>query len=304
MRRYIPILKEAGKSFIADNALSRGAAIAYYTVFALGPVMLLIIAIVGLVYGQDAAEGAIAGELQDLMGQTAADQVQNLVKSVHRPGAGAVASVIGVLTLLISASGVFSELQSALNTIWRAESHHGTVTRLLRARAVSLGLVAALGFLMIVSLIVSAVLHAVGGYIGEFFPGTKTLMWVANITVSVGIITVMFAAIYKVLPDRDIAWRDVLIGAVVTSILFQIGKYLISLYIGTTGVSSSYGAAGALIVVMVWIYYSSQIFLFGAEFTRVYAETHGSYKDHPLARPADLHAVDRLKQELSAVSKP
>jgi membrane protein len=198
-----------------------------------------------------------------------------MIQSGSRQATGILATIIGMDTLSLSATGAFTEIQSALNVIWRAAPSAG-FSELVRARLVSLGLVATLGFLMLVSLVVSAGLTALGSYLNDLFPGGRFLMSFLNSTISLTLISALIAAIYEILPDRPIAWRDVAVGSVVTAILFTIGKSLIGLYRGSSGVASSYGAAGALLVLLLWVYYSAQIFLLGAEYTRAYAKTHGS----------------------------
>lgn len=270
------LTKDSVAAFIADGALSQGAAIAYYTIFSIAPVLIIVIAIAGLVFGHDAAQGAIVRQLSGIMGQQSADALQSMIKSADSQKSGVIATVLGIGTLVVTASGVFGQMQSALNLIWKAEPKAG-LSRLVRARIASLGLVAALGFLLIVSLVVSAILSALDSFLNGFFPGAHAMMQVLNFAISLLIISVLFGAIYKVLPDKQIAWRDVAVGAIVTALLFTIGKTLIGLYIGHSNIASSYGGAGAFVVILLWIYYSSQIFLLGAEFTRVFAETHGSH---------------------------
>ncbi len=268
-------LKETFNDYIEDNALSRGAAIAYYTVLSIGPVLVICIAIAGLAFGQEAAQGAIVGQLKGLMGDQAAEVIQSAIKSAGNKSSGIWATILGVVTLLITASGVFGEMQSSLNAIWKAEPKGG-LTALLKARAASLGLVAALGFLLMVSLVLGAALHALGDYLNRFLPDAALLLQAINIVVSFAIVSVLFAAIYKILPDRQLSWKDVGVGAVATAFLFTVGKTLIGLYIGSSSMASSYGAASSLVIILVWIYYSSQIFLLGAEFTKVWAAHHGS----------------------------
>ena len=280
------LIKSTVNGYIDDNALSRGAAIAYYTVFSLAPTLVIIVAITALVFGQKAAEGALSQQLQGLVGREAAVAIQGMVRSAWQTKSGWIATVIGLVTLLISATTVFGEMQAALNAIWRAEPKGTTVTRYLRVRAASLGLVATLGFLLAVSLVISAAIAAVQTYIGGLVPDVAILVRILNFFVSFVLIAVLFAAIYKILPDRQLQWRDVGTGAIVTALLFDIGKTLIGLYIGSTAVANSFGAAGALAVVLLWVYYSSQIFLLGAEFTRAYAERYGSLKQRAaLAAP-------------------
>ena len=276
------LIKTSINFYIEDNALSRGASIAYYTVFSLAPVLVIIVAIAGMAFGEDAAQGALAYQIQGLMGHDAAIAIQGMVRSAWLSGSSTRATIIGAITLLVTASGVFGEMQAALNAIWRTEPKGTTVGRLVRARATSLGLVAALGFLMMVSLVISASVTAFQTYLSGVLPGAMVLIRLLNLAISFGLITVLFAAIYKILPDRRLAWRDVGIGAVVTALLFEVGKTLIGLYIGSTAVASSFGAAGALAIVLLWVYYSSQIFLLGAEFTRAYAEMHGSQSGAPI----------------------
>jgi membrane protein len=272
------MIKDSTTAFIDDEALTRGAAIAFYTVTSIGPVLFIVVAIAGLAFGEDAARGAIAHQLSGLMGQESADLLQTAINSAARSSSGFLPATIGIITLVITASGVFTEMQQTLNVIWRAEPQGTTVTRLIRARAASLGLVAALGFLLLVSLVVSALLTGLSNYINAYLPFGHLILQVLAFLISFGFITLLFGAIYKILPDRRIEWHDVMIGAVVTALLFTIGKSLIGLYIGSSSMASSYGAAGSLIIVLLWIYYSAQIFLFGAEFTKVYAAHRGSHQ--------------------------
>ena len=268
--------KETFADYIEDSALSRGAAIAYYTVLSIGPVLVICIAIAGLAFGEEAAQGAIVGQLGGLMGDQAAELIQTMVKSASNKSSGIIATVLGIGTLLLTASGVFGEMQASLNVIWKAEPAESGITALVKARAASLGLVATLGFLLLVSLVISAGLSAVGDYINQYVPGAETMLQIANFVISLLMVTALFAAIYKILPDRSLSWRDVGVGAFATALMFTVGKTLIGLYIGSSSIASSYGAAGAFVIVLVWIYYSSQIFLLGAEFTKVWAAHHGS----------------------------
>jgi membrane protein len=265
------LLRDSVQAFIVDDALSRGASISFYTITSIGPVLFIVVAIAGLVFGEDAARGAIASQLSELMGRASADLVQTALQSASGKSSGILASVVGAITLLITASGVFGEMQSALNAIWKAQPKGTTVSRLMRARAASLGLVAALGFLLLVSLVISAILSGLSSYINAVLPFGALILQILNFVISFALISVLFAAIYKVLPDVKLYWADVLVGAVITALLFNVGKFLIGLYLSHSAVASSYGAAGALIIVMLWIYYSAQIFLLGAEFTKIYA---------------------------------
>jgi membrane protein len=286
------MLKDTVLAFIEDEALSRGAAIAFYTVTSIAPVLLIVIAIAGLAFGREAAQNAILAQLSGLMGQQTAEVLQTAVASASNKTSGVVATVIGLVTLIATASGVFGEMQSALNAIWKAKPKGTTVSRLIRARAASLGLVAALGFLLMVSLVVSAGLTAFGDYLNALLPFGKLIVSALNTVISLALISVLFAAIYKILPDRQLEWRDVIVGAAATAILFTIGKSLIGWYIGSSAVASSFGAAGALIVLLLWVYYSVQIFLLGAEFTKVYANRHGSKRERPVAEPRNPARTD------------
>lgn len=258
-------------SFIEDEALSRGAAIAFFTVTSLAPVLLIVISIAGLVFGEDAARGAIFGQLRGLMGPEAAAVIQSTLANASTKSSGLLATIVGAVTLGVTASGVFGELQSALNKIWKAEPKTGTVSRLIRARAASLGLVGTLGFLLVVSLVVSTALTAAGSYFGNGGSGWLVLLAGVNFIISFGLIALLFAAIYKVLPDCPVSWRDVIVGSLVTTALFMIGKTLIGWYLGSSAIASTYGAAGGLMVLLIWVYYSTQIFLLGAEITKAYA---------------------------------
>ncbi len=269
------IAKETVNDFIDDNVLSRGASIAYFTTFSIAPILVICVAIAGLVFGEDAARGAMVGQLRGLMGNQGAEAVQSMIASAGNKSSGVWATAIGIVTLLITATGVLSEMQSALNAIWKAEGATG-LTGILKARAAGLGLVAALGFLLLVSLVVGAALAALGTYLNSFVPEIGTILQIINFIVSFLMVAALFAAIYKILPDRQLVWKDVIVGALATALLFTAGKTLIGLYIGSSSVASSYGAAGALVVVLLWVYYSSLIFLLGAEFTKVWASHHGS----------------------------
>lgn len=283
------LIKETVSGFIADDALSHGAAMAFYAATSMAPVLLIVIAIAGLVFGHDAAQNAVTAQLTGLLGQQSAEMLQTAINSASNKSAGIFATIIGVVMLLITASGVFGEMQASLNVIWKAELEGSTVLRLVRARAASLGLVAALGFLLMVSLVFSAAISAFGHIVDAYLPFGKFILMALNFVISFALISLLFAAIYKVLPDRELGWRDVWVGAIVTAALFTIGKSLIGWYIGSSAIASSYGAAGALIVVLFWVYYSSQIFLLGAEFTYAYSRRHRSQRDNPAdikSRPA------------------
>lgn len=270
------LLTETVEGYIGDDAFSRGAAIAYFTLFSLAPVLLLVIAVAGLVFGQEAAEGAVVEQLSGLMGRETAEAMQAMIRSASDRMTGLVATVIGLFTILLAASGVFGEVQSALNAIWKAKPRDSTMSRLLRARLASFGLVITLGFVLMVSLTLSAALTALGKFLKYTFPAAEVAVQAADLLISVLLISSLFAIMYKVLPETPIRWRDVAVGALAATGLFQGGKYLIALYIGQSNVASSFGAAGALIVLLLWIFYSAQIFLLGAEFTRAWTHVYGA----------------------------
>ncbi len=302
MGKWWGVLKSAVIGYIDDNALSRGAAIAYYTIVSIAPVLVIVIAIAGLVFGADAARGAIVDQISGLMGQQGAQAIQSMIQGAANRKSGLIATTVSLIILLVTASGVFGEMQSALNAIWKAEPPPGAVSRLVRARLASLGLVAALGFLLMVSLVISTALAALDGFLHDMLPGIEVVMQVLSFLISYILISALFAAIYKVLPDRRIEWRDVIVGALATGAMFTIGKFGISAYIGRSAFASSYGAAGALIVILVWIYYSSQIFLLGAEFTRAFAETHGSHAAAPVTARAVTGPMSH-KQEIEHLKR-
>jgi membrane protein len=276
------LISDIGNGFLAHEALTRGAAIAYYSIFPIAPLLIIVVAIAGLAFGYDAAQGAIVDQLRGLVGQQSAEILQSMIYSAGNRSSGTLATIIGIGTLLLTATGAFGEIQTSLNAIWKAEPS-SNLSQLVRARLLSLGLVVTLGFLMLVSLVVSAALTALEEYLNRLFPAGHLMMSAMSFVISLTLIAVLFAAIYKVLPDKPIAWRDVAAGAVVTAVLFTIGKSIIGLYIGSSNVASSYGAAGAFLMILLWVYYSAQIFLLGAEFTRAYAERHGSHASEPQA---------------------
>jgi membrane protein len=271
--RIWQLAKDTGYGFVEDEALTRGAAIAFYTATSIAPVLLIAIAIAAVVFGQDAAQNAITSQLGGLMGDQAAQLLQTAVANAAQKSSGTVATIVGVVTLVLTASGAFGEMQSALNVIWKAKPTGTTFSRLVKARIISLGLVAALGFLLLVSLVVSAALAAFGNELNAILPFGSSILSAVNLVVSFVLISILFAAIYKFVPDRPSAWRDVILGAMVTTALFTAGKSLIAVYIGRTATVSSYGAAGALLALLLWVYYSAQIFLLGAEFTKAYANS-------------------------------
>jgi membrane protein len=274
------LLKHAGQAWLDDYAPSMGAALAYYTVFSLAPLLLIVIAIAGLVFGADAARGEIFGQLRGLMGDDAAKGIEALLASVSKPSEGITATVIGVGVLVVGATTVFGELQDALDRIWRAPARDKSsgLWSLLRSRLLSFGMVFGIAFLLMVSLLLGAGMAALGKWWGGMFGGWALLAQLANAVLSFGLTTAVFAFIYKLMPRVKVQWHDVWLGATVTALMFTVGKTLIGLYIGKTGIASGFGAAGSVVIVLVWVYYSAQVFLMGAEFTWVYAHTFGSMK--------------------------
>src|SRR4029453_12963812 len=240
---------------------SRGASIAYFTLFSVAPSLLVVIAVAGLVFGQDAAQGAIVGQLSGLMGQQTAEALEAMIRSASDRLSGTVATGVEVGGILIAISGVVGEVQSALNGVWKVKPEQSTMSRLVRGRLISLGLIIAFGFVLMLSLAVSAALGALSTFMQGMFPSMEAVLAVVDFLLSIALLGALFAAMYKVLPDTSVAWRDVGIGAVVATLLFAGGKYLITLYVGRSNIASSFGAAGALIVLLLWIFYSSQIFL-------------------------------------------
>lgn len=287
IRMFWSLLKESAISWSDDYAPSMGAALAYYTLFSLAPLLVIVIAIAGLLFGHEAANGEIESQLHDLIGKEGAIAVQGLLRSASEPAGSITASMIGTALMLVGATSVFGELQSALDRIWRvppSENDSFGLWGLLRSRLLSFGMILTIGFLLLVSLVVSAVLSAAGAWWGPVAAEWAPVLQAANFAASLTIVTLLFALIYKILPRVQVAWRDVWMGAAVTALLFTLGKSVIGLYLGRSGIASSFGAAGSLVALLVWVYYSAQIFLFGAEFTWVYAHRLGSFagRDEPV----------------------
>src|SRR4029079_4503962 len=274
-----PLVKQSVNAWLEDRAASMGAALAYYTAFSIAPLLIIAIAVAGIAFGRDAAQAAVVGQLSGLLGEGAGNAIAEMLKSTANLGSSILAIVIGVGALILTATTAFVELQDDLDRIWKAKPRAGSgLLNLIRSRLLSLGMVLAIGFLLAVSLILSAAVAALGNsLLGE----AEFLLQAVTFLGSFAVITVLFAMIYKVLPNVEVAWEDVWIGAAITALLFDIGKLLIGLYIGKSSVASSFGAAGPFVVLMLWIYYSTQIFLLGAEFTNAHAHR-GDVK--PLAR--------------------
>lgn len=280
---YWAALKKAGGAWVDDRAQSMGAALAYYTVFSIAPLLLITISVAGLVFGQGAARDSIVAQLQGLLGKAGAEAVQAMLKSVSTPSTSIIGTVVGVVVLIIGATSVFAELQDDLNRIWQAPSKEKVAGwwAWLRTRIMSMGFILAIGFLMLVSLAASAMFDAAGSWAGGLLGSEKALAEGVNFVVSYLLTAALLALIYRFMPDAQIRWRDVVFGALVTALLFVVGKFLIGLYIAKSALALGFGAAGSLAVLLAWVYYSAQIFLFGAEFTWACADPHADRRDGP-----------------------
>ncbi|RFC69196.1 MULTISPECIES: YihY/virulence factor BrkB family protein [Mesorhizobium] len=300
------VCRSAVNGFVEDSVLSHAAAMAFYAATSLAPILLIVLSIAGFAAGRNAAEVAISAQLMGLVGPDGADLLKATIESASQ-NKSVFASTIAVITLIIAASGVFGEMQSTLNLIWKVPAQKTSLLVLAKARVASLGLVAALGFLLLVSLAASAAISALGDFMSSRLPFGEIALSALNTIVSLLLVALLFGAIFKILPDRSLAWHDVRFGAVVTAVLFTVGKALIGWYLGTSAIASSYGAAGSLIVLLLWVFYSSAIFLFGAEITRAVAVRYGSRRDlrdidsSARAPQAPMHVEGRTAS-LSAVA--
>ena len=272
-------LRQAGAAWLHDDAPTLGAALAFYTLFSLAPVLIVAVSVAGFAFGDKAAQGEVVRQFQGLMGTQGATAIENILQSTNRPGLGMLATALSVLAILVGASGAFNELQDALNIIWKVNSTKTFWRVALRHRFFSLGLVVATGFLLLTSLVITASLSAAERLVGTLLPISIIVLQSINFVFSFLVITLLFALIFKLIPDTAIPWRDVWMGAAVTSLLFTIGKVLIGFYLGHSALTSAYGAAASLVVFLIWIYYSAQILLFGAEITHVYALKYDPRRD-------------------------
>jgi membrane protein len=290
------IVKETGRDWSNDNATRLSASLAYYTVLSIAPLLVLAVSVAGLVFGEEAARGQIAEQISSVVGPQAGEGIQTVLKNAKSPQDGTIGSIVGIVVLLFGASGVFGELTSSLNEIWKVEPKPGLgVWGFLRTRFFSFSMVLGVAFLLLVSLVLSALLTGLGTRFSNALPGGAWLWEVVNFVVSLGVITMLFALIFKYVPDVDIQWKDVWMGAVVTALLFTLGKFALGLYLGRASVASPYGAAGSLIVFVIWVYYASQILFMGAEFTQVYARHRGSRiepSDHAVPIEVTKKVVD------------
>jgi membrane protein len=298
--RVLHLLNMTFRQWLQDKAPQLGAALAYYTVFSLAPLILLLLAVFGLVYGNsDVARREILHQLYAFLDRSSAKAVEDIASSTGKPTASTLATIVGIAVALFGASGVFGQLQDALNTIWGVKPRPGkSIVSFLRARFLSFAMVAGVCFLLLVSLTASAVITAVGGYLERVLPGGSVLAWSIHLALDIGVVTLLFAMIFMFLPDAKLSWRDVRLGAALTAALFLVGKYALALYLGSGAVGSAYGAAGSLITMLLWVYYASQIVLFGAEFTQVYARERGRG-----VRPAK-YAVRVERKEVELPSPP
>ncbi len=273
------LFKQTVREWSADNVPTLGAALAYYTVFSLAPLLVISIAIAGFVFGGDAAQGRIFEELRRLVGDQGGLAMQDVVRSAaSQPRTGVLSAIAGIIALLIGASGVFGQLQASLNIIWGVAPRPGRgIAGVVKDRILSFSFILVVGFLLLVSLLLSAAITFCAQWVGGIAPGVEFLAHASDIILSLAITTTLFALIFKFLPDARIAWRDVWIGALLTAVLFSAGKFALGFYLGMSSVGSSFGAAGSLIVLLLWIYYSAQILFFGAEFTQVWANRRGSH---------------------------
>lgn len=280
--RFWHLLRAAFAGWWEDNVPRMGAALAYYTLFALAPVLLVVIALGGFIFGPEAVRGQIVGEIQGLIGRDGAKAIQDMLEAASQSRPQLAVTVGAIITFVLGATAAFLELQGALNTVWKVTpKSSGSIFRdLVLQRLVSLGLVLGFTFVLLTALIITAGLAALSSYLGNRFPVGPAFWQAADLLLSFGVITMVFGLLYKVMPDTQVPWRDAWMGALLTALLFSAGKSLIGLYLGASAITSTYGAAGSIIVVLIWVYYSSQIVLFGAEFTRAYGESR-----NPAARP-------------------
>lgn len=298
------VLRSAFREWMGDKVPRLGAALAFYSVLSIAPLLIVAIAIAGMVFGQEAASGQLVDQLRAMVGDQGAEAIQEMLRHADRPDTGSLAAILGIATLLFGASGVFGELQDAMNTIWEVRPKPGRGwLATIKDRFLSFAMVLGTGFLLLVSLILSTAVAAVTHAVGGLMPALGPLLGLADTLVSFVVIAALFAMIFKLLPDAEVSWADVGVGAVLTTLLFLVGKWAIGLYLGRSALASTYGAAGSLVVLLVWMYYSAQILYFGAEFTQAYANRYGSrIRPSPGAEPVTAEA--RAQQGLSRDRAP
>lgn len=298
------LAKETVSDWLEDKAARLAAALAFYTLLSLAPLLVLAVSIAGLVFGEEAARGEISGQLGALIGPQAAEAIESIVNHAKTPVSGVIGTVVGVGILLFGASGVFGELQDSLNVVWEVQPKPGRgIKGFLRDRFFSFTLVLGVAFLLLVSLVLSAALAAAGNILSSSLPGGETLWQIVNFIFSLAAITVLFALIFKVVPDVTIRWRDVWVGAGITAVLFTLGKLAIGMYLGRSGIATPYGAAGSVVVLVVWVYYSAQILFFGAELTQVYARHFGS-RIKPTKNAAPITKDAKAQMGIGPAAKP
>ena len=281
--RVFRLIKDSAVAWLDDGCPRLGAALAFYTIFSLAPVLIIGISVASFAFGREAVQGHVVTQIQHLVGHDAALTIQAMIENAHRSRSGVTATLLGIATLLVGATAVFGELQDAFNLIWRSKPRPRSFwLSMIISRLLSFSLVVALGFLMLASLIASAGITAFTGYLEVLAGATGPVLSLINFGTSFVILTVLFALLFRVLPSAVVTWRDVWLGSFITAILFSVGKFVIGLYLGNSAIASSYGAAGSLVVILVWIYYSAQILLFGAEFTRLHSAPH-----NPVAAASD-----------------
>jgi membrane protein len=300
------LTKESFSAWSGDYAPSMGAAISYYTLFSIAPLLIIVISVAGLLFGADAVRTGVFDQLHALMGEEGAEAVEEMVTNASEPTTGAIATIVSFLGLLIGATTVFNEIQSDLDRIWRAPAAEqgGGIWNLLRTRLLSFGMILGIAFILAVSLVLSAILATLGKWWEGWLGNWEVLGHAIDVVISLGLLTLVFALIYKMIPRVEVAWRDVWIGAAVTSLLFTIGKVAIGLYLGKSDVTSSFGSAGSFAVLMIWVYYAAQIFLLGAEFTRVYAERFGSRREVAKDRRSSKYRSGRRQADRLGTAAP
>jgi membrane protein len=290
------LLRSAAHEYLQDKVPRLGAALSFYSILSLAPLLIIAIAIASMAFGEEAVRGQLAGQLRGMVGREGAEAIQGMLKGVRQPGGGAIATILGIGTLLFAASGVFGELQDAMNTIWEVQTRPGRgLIETIKDRFLSVVMVLGSAFLLLVSLILSAAITAVLTFLGGLVPLLAPIVHATDLLVSFVVVTLLFASIFKFLPDARVSWRDVWVGAVLTAILFLIGKTAIGVYLGRSNYASYYGTAGSLVVLLAWIYYSAQILYYGAEFTKVYSNRYGS-PIRPAANAEPVTAEARAQQ--------
>lgn len=293
------LLNETVRAYIKGDIVSQGAALAYYTIFAIAPLFIIALAIAGFWFGQEAARKELFGQLNQLIGPQGGEAIQSIIAAANQSKTGLWATIIAAGTLAVAATGVFVQVQSSLNKIWKVQQMGGTgVRNFIRHRLLSFAMVLGIGFLLLVSLICSASLAALGSFVGDYISEKEILLKALNFVLSLGIITALFTMMFKFLPDVKIAWRDVWLGGFITALLFNLGKFLIGIYIGRSSIASVYGAMGSLVIVLIWVYYSAQLLFFGAQFTAVYASRFG-VKPQPV-RGAEFAPIEVKPHSVAA----